>query len=70
MAGAGFEESTLMGTYNVAVPNFGGKALLSKEPWKKAPLWEPITWQGQTLEGTTFLSKQSVAGVRGKARVV
>ena len=62
-----------MGTYNVAGPNFGRKdqeTTLISEQAKRVAGIRGKAWQGQTLEGTTFLSKQSVAGVRGKARVV
>ena len=77
---ATFEESTLMGTYNVAGPNFGrndlseqakrgrrtwqgegrlmGSQCVAGASFEKPPLWEPITWQGQTLEGKIPLSKQ------------
>ena len=77
---AGFEETTLMGTYNVARPNVGrndlseqatrgrrtwqgegrlmGSQCVAGASFEKPPLWEPITWQGQTLEGKIPLSKQ------------
>ena len=75
LAGAGFEESTLMGTYNVARPNFGRKDRSEQATFEETTLMGtynvagpncgrngPCELAGAGFEETTLMGTYNVAG--------
>ena len=63
MAGASFEESTLMGTYNVAGPNFGRKDRSEQATFEESTLMGTYNVAGPNF-GRNDLSEQAKRGRR------